>query len=63
MLAKKSGLKSQVIYMIRRLSALGRVREDIMDQQKAPRKDMPGPGIVIRSGGLHGMPTVNKDQT
>jgi len=53
MLAKKPGFQSQVINMVGRLSALGRVRENIMDQQKATRKDMPGPGIVIRAGGLH----------
>ena len=50
-----------MVDIMRRLPALGRIVENIMNQQVSPGQNMPGPRVVIRKSRGKSVAAVNKD--
>ncbi len=56
------GGERQIVNLKGCLPAFGRIREDIMNHQKAADHDVPGPGIIVGEHCLQGMSAVDEHQ-
>ena len=59
---EETGGERQIVNLKWCLPAFGRIREDIMNHQKAADHDVPGPGIIVGEHCLQGMSAVDEHQ-